>query len=87
MRGPPSCLPFFPDGSNRRLSETIRWGALLEEFNFCSCKHHRVLHRLLPRPGPSLPFFGQINHPTVLQYIHWCARLATEFPRSSRCAT
>lgn len=41
--------------------------------------------RLLPRLGPSLPFFGQINYPTVLQHIHWCARFAAEFPRSPSC--
>ena len=42
--------------------------------------------RLLPRLGSSLPFFGQINDPTLFQHVHWRACLAAEFPRSPRGA-
>src|SRR3990170_5587858 len=40
--------------------------------------------RVSPCLGPSLPFFGQVNYPTVLQHINWCVRFAAEFPRSPR---
>ncbi len=42
----------------------------------------KVWTGLLPPLGPSLPFFGQIHDAAVLQHIYWCARLATELPRS-----